>query len=824
VRNTTLKQWVLAALFLLMPWFADAAGLGRLVVLSSLGHPLVAEIDLVSVRQDELPTLSARLASPELYKKANLQYHAALIGLRLSIEKRASGQPYIRVESTRPVTEPFIDLLIELNWAAGRITREYTALLDPPGIAAAPVASAPVTAPPVSSPLPDPIAAPAPAARVASAAPAAPAAAAGAKQYGPIQRGETLGKIAASLKPEGVSLEQMLVGLYRSNPDAFIRNNLNLVKSGRILRVPEREELTAVPQQDAVKEYRAQVADWNTYRRQLADTAGAAPDSRSAASGKITPRVDDKAAGGAAKDVVRLSKGEPPGGAASASAEQRLRMLEEEAIARDKALQEANERIAQLEKTISDQKRLIELKSPALATAQQQAKPEAQPEAKPEPVKPAEAKKDEPQVAAATDKPVADAKPEQPKPQAAAAASPKPKAATPPPPPPSLLETILGEPMYLLAGGGAIVLAGLAFLMRRRRGGAKEEDAPVVKTAPTLAADAGTAAAVGVAATSAAVAAVTPDTKPAVATSDEVDPLAEAEVYIAYGRDGPAEEILKEAIVKNPGREDVQVKLLEIYAGRKDKAAFANLAGSFNRLTGGQGENWLKVAAMGYVLDSANPLYAAGKDVPAAVAAANEAVDLDLDFDLGSSGGATTTDITLDASMAQQATGETTQVMDPGAMRAMTGEGDKTQEVPAQPLMPDFNLDVPPAGPAADAPAPAAAGDNSIDFSLELPKLDQTQETKAAGASETRDGSSGLDFKLDIPDINLDLDGGKPTGAAAGGDKDAHWYDVQTKFDLAKAYQEMGDKDGAREILREVIKEGDVQQQAEAQGLLDKLG
>ncbi|MEK6594417.1 MAG: hypothetical protein AABZ67_15195, partial [Pseudomonadota bacterium] len=120
--NNTLKQWVLAALIVLMPWVADAAGLGRLIVLSSLGQPLNAEIDLVSVRNDELSTMSARLASPELYNQAKLQYGPALIGLRLSIEKRPGGQPYVKVASSRPVQEPFVDLLIELSWASGRIT------------------------------------------------------------------------------------------------------------------------------------------------------------------------------------------------------------------------------------------------------------------------------------------------------------------------------------------------------------------------------------------------------------------------------------------------------------------------------------------------------------------------------------------------------------------------------------------------------------------------------------------------------------------------------------------------------------------------------
>lgn len=877
MRNITLKQWVLAVLFLLMPWVADAAGLGRLTVLSSLGQPLNAEIDLVSVEKDELATLVTRLASPDAYKQANLQYGPALIGLRLSIEKRPNGQPYIRIMSTRPVNEAFIDLMIELSWATGRILREYTALIDPPGFALAPVTPAPVAVPesrPALAPSPPPAAAvPAPAKKAAIAAPVATR----GKDYGPIQRGETLYKIANSVKPEGVTLEQMLVGLYRSNPDVFINKNMNLVKSGKILRVPEKEELAAVTQQEAVKEVRVQAADWNAYRRKLADAAAPAPESRAAAGGKITPRVEDRAAAKEAKDVVRLSKVEPPKGArVPGNMTDRIRTLEEEVFAREKTLAEANARIAQLEKTLKDMQRLMEIKSSGMAAAQQkaEAKPPAQapaaPAAKPpapkpeivaaakpaaapqpEPPKPAadaatppaEAKKDEPQTAAVPAQPAVETKAEQPQPK------PKPKVVLPPPPPePDFVDILLGEPLYLAAGGGVILLGGLAFLMaRRRRSQAEAAYAEPIEPASTpskdIVGDTELTAAAGLTAEAGA-ATVAPMTA-GTAAVDEVDPLEEAEVYIAYGRDTQAEEILKEAIAKNPNREDVQLKLLGIYAARKDKSAFNGIAGGFHKLTGGQGENWLKVAAMGYALDPGNPLYEAGKDAPAAEPLAGGPTSTDLDFDLGlAAGGVTTTDIALDAG-ATQAQMERTEMMDPGAMQAMAGEAEKAEEsektgkASEAPLMPDFTLDIPDAGGtpvtadiSLDANPPADT--NMIDFNIELPKVDVPEagtetETKAAVAHDApaqkgRDTDAGLEFKIDVGDINLNLDDEpKSDATAAEGEKDAHWYDVQTKFDLAKAYQEMGDKDGAREILQEVVKEGDAEQQTEAKKLLETL-
>jgi pilus assembly protein FimV len=874
VRNSK-NIWLVALLVALLPCVAGAAGLGRLNVLSALGQPFNAEIELVSVTKEELGSLSARLGQPDAYRSANLQYNTALTGARATVERRPNGQAYVKIISTRPVTEPFIDVLIELTWAAGRLSREYTALLDPPGTAPAP---APViAATPESRPAPAPAPAPTPKAKPdrAPSAPVTPAAPmAGGKEYGPIQRGDTLGKIAKEVMPEGVTLEQMLVALYRTNTDAFINKNLNLVRTGKILRVPDREEVAAITKGEAVKVYRTHVADWNSYRQKVADSAGKTPaEGRTAVSGKITTKVEEKGPGGAAKDVVRLSKGEAPSAAAKGkprSSAERIRALEEEAVARERALKDANERVTQLEKTIKDMQKLAELKSPGMAAAQQQAqqatapkpdakapakpeakKPEAVAVAKPEPAKP-EAKKPDAVAAAKPEaakpeaakpepaKPEA-AKPEAPKPDTAKpdagksdappaqvavpdakkdapAAKPAPKkpAAPPPPPEPDLVDQILEaatDPVYLGIGGGILALGIVAFVMARRRRSRRGDDDTHIP--PKL--DKAAAAAAGAAAvTTETTAAQEPGA--AAAAADDVDPLAEAEVYIAYGRDGQAEEILKEALAKNPKREDVQLKLLEIYAARKDKSAFAKVAGDLHKQTGGSGDTWLKAAAMGYALDSANSLYAAGKDAAPAARAPAATADVDLDLGLGDAG--TTTDITLDAGAAGAAAGTDTAILDLGADEKAGGQ-------PA--ASPDFTLEVPAAeGTQTDVAleATATAQDtNMLDFKIELPAAAEEPATKAvAPAAAGTDG--GLDFKLDDLTIGDSKTGAGPLGGGGGGggEKDGHWYDVQTKFDLAKAYQEMGDKDGAKEILQEVIKEGDTEQKAQAKSLMDSLG
>jgi len=651
-------------------------------------------------------------------------------------------------------------------------------------------------------------------------------------EYGPIERGETLGKIARNVMPEGVTLEQMLVALHRSNPDAFIRNNMNLVRAGKILRVPNRDEIeTMIARDDAVAEYRTQVADWNAYRQKLAETAGAVPaETSTAVSGKITTKVDDKAASTAPKDVVKLSKGEPVGAAAGkgkpASNVERIRALEEEAVAREKALAEASSRITQLEKTIQDMKKLAELKSPGMAAAQQQAQQQAQQKAAPAPAakpaqQPAPVKPEAVAVAKSEPTPVpTPAATPAPQPQPVAQAKPKPVTA-PPAQEPELIDQILAaasDPLYL--GGGAIVLGGLAFWMvRRRRVSGGRSDSPPI--APKLGMAA--AAAAGAAAVTGDTAAETTVQTTAAPSPDDVDPMQEADVYIQYGRDGQAEEILKEALARNPNREDVQLKLLEVYAARKDVDAFGRVAANLNRLTGGTGGSWLRAAAMGYTLDPANALYEAGKQSMTATVVRPVGTASDVDLDLGGAEGPrVSTDIMLDAGAVEAAT-----VAIDTAILGTAAPDIGARDTPEAPL-PDFTLEVPPAGSSAHTDvaleaSPSARDNNVIDFHIELPTQDPVTVASAPPAAPKAD--AGLDFKIEGLDLALEGDPKTlPSGAAKDQEKNGHWYDVQTKFDLAKAYQEMGDRDGAREILQEVIKEGDGEQQTQAKKLLGSLG
>ena len=321
------KVW-LFIIVLMSPWAAHAAGLGKLTVNSALGQPFKAEIDLVAVKKEELPSLTARLASRDAFRKADVDYASFLSTFTVSIETRSDGQPYVRIVSPQPVVEPFLSMLIELNWASGRLLREYTVLLDlpetdipqpiAPATKIAPaeppiVKSEPVIVEKPDAPIKDFISDKKPAVQEP-----VPVGRTGTS-YGPIRSGDTLSRIARQVAPDGINLNQMLVALHRANRDAFSGNNINRLKVGPILRVPDNSEIAKISPAEAAIEVKTQIADWNAYRQKLAAATGAAPATgapKQTASGKIATIVEDNSAAARdpSKEVLKLSKGEELGG------------------------------------------------------------------------------------------------------------------------------------------------------------------------------------------------------------------------------------------------------------------------------------------------------------------------------------------------------------------------------------------------------------------------------------------------------------------------------------------------------------------------------
>ncbi|MDB5760046.1 MAG: fimV [Burkholderia sp.] len=915
-RSTAWKALGAAVVSAAMLGSAGAAGLGQLTVLSSLGQPLLAEIELTSVSRDEAGNLSVKLAPASAFRQANIEYNPALANLRFAIEQRGSRQ-IVRITSSQPVNEPFVDVLLEVNSNGSRLLREYVVLLDPAGTRRAqPAETAAAPAPAANAANPAAAAPAAPARRQAPAAPATPSpAAAPASESGAagnsyaVKRGDTLAEIAGQVKPEGVSLDQMLVAMQRANPNAFVGNNINRLRSGQILAVPAADAARAVPSGEARRIVVAQSADFNNYRNRLAGQVAGAGSSQGEggqlASGKITAKVEEQRnPAGESRDRLQVSRSGAPAGADA-----------EERIAQEKALAEANSRVKELEKTVSDLQRLLEVRNRDLAAKQNQAASPAAvaaagtggataTPAAPAAATPAPAAETAP-AAAAVAAPTPAATPAQTAPAAAEPAPPKPAkprpvVVTPAPAEPGLLEELTSNPAVL--GGSALLVALLAALgitrSRKARkaqaiGGSSILPTSTLKTNTLF----GTAGGQSVDTSNSV---FNSNFSPSASQLDtnEVDPVAEADVYIAYGRDAQAEEILKEALRTQPDRTAVRGKLLEIYSSRKDLRAFETTATELFSLTRGEGDEWAQAATLGSALDPTNPLYASAKkpaDEPvageaagamataaigaAALAATHEVVRDDHANDLDFDGLLSTTtqsdephhDLNLDdtpapsetpvaeaKAKAETETPATEDLVVPDLANELPPVAAATQPAPTEPepasnlLDFDFDLDsfgktTPPAAPVE--PTLADHADSRLmDFKLDddepapaAPAADQAEEEPFAlldpevpaahvpAPIEAPMVEQPVPVDFDLSGISLDLDA---HGAGSEALQDVptlgeHVYsntaEMATKLDLASAYQEIGDREGARELLEEVIRGGDTEQSEKARGLLQKL-
>ena len=279
--NKSIRISGLVCALMLASNVAGAAGLGRLTVQSALGQPLRAEIELLSVSKDELGSLTARLASPDAFRQARIDRTEAMGNLRFAVDQRPNGQPIVRITSATGVSDPFLDLLIELSWNSGRMIREYTILLDPlpdtkpvepTRTVVAPEAGRPVESKPATAPV---AVVAQPAKPVTQAAP--PAAPVAAKRYGPVKAGETLRGIAGKVKPSEVTLEQMMAGLYQANKGAFASANMNRLKRGQVLNVPTAETALTRSPKEAARMVQGHTNEWHAYRRKLASMAGTLP-------------------------------------------------------------------------------------------------------------------------------------------------------------------------------------------------------------------------------------------------------------------------------------------------------------------------------------------------------------------------------------------------------------------------------------------------------------------------------------------------------------------------------------------------------------------
>ena len=905
-----------AALCLAAP-AAWSLGLGRLQVQSALGESLRAEIDVTSLTPEESSNLRVRIASPDAYRTAGVDYNAVLPNTRAELLRRGDGRPYLKLSSDRGVQEPFVDVILEISWATGRLVREYTLLFDPPATARAAPPAAPATLPTMSAaaPGPAPVVAAAPAAVAAPVAapvalptpalnaaprsaerrvvaprpvdrappvPRAPRATASVTAAAPVdaseykvKAGDSLSRIAERTQRPGVSLDQMLVALYRNNSQAFMDNNMNRLKAGVVLSVPSADAAKGVTSTEARQVIQAQSADFGAYRQRL---AGVVPTTRAEgstrqASGKVEASVDDRKAGAAATpDKLTLSKG-----AASAKSS----ALDEQ-ISKERAKKADEVRVAELAKNVDELKKLSSAAAASAAAAKPSpapakpaavasapapsaapavppavvaaAKPAAAPVAPPAPApapaasvaavpaSPAPAPTPAPTPPAPTP---ATAPAAVPAPTVAAASAPAPKAAasvavaakpsaipSAPVDEPGLLGSLIDDnPMALGLGGLAIALLagfGIYGFTKRSKKDASETSFLESRLQPDSFFGASGGQRIDTRDAGGPASSMSYSLSQLDAIGD-VDPVAEADVYLAYGRDLQAEEILKEAMRSTPDRMAIRTKLLEVYAKRRDTKGFELLATQLFALTRGEGEDWAKAQELGSQIDPENPLFMPGGAPVMAHGATGEMIE-----PLGAS---TMPQSVLPSpsqfgSSLTGVTGPDSSGMDLDLDLDDFDAGAPTVKapLPAPTAAPSTAFSAPAVNPRADDRTVHKLDDDmSLDFSL--PEPTAAVAPRAAAAAGTLKAPA-----FDLSSISLDLDApGTPSAsrsAAAGtefGDLDLPSLGdvdddpLSRKLELAEEFRQIGDTDGARELLHEVVAKSSGSVKTRAQSMLADL-
>lgn len=898
-----------------MPIEGHALGLGRVNVLSALGSPLKAEIDITSISPSEASSLKAKIASQEVYRSAGLDFNQVLSNVSITLEQRPSGKQFLRITSGSTVTEPFVDAILDIKWSSGQLVREYTMLFDPPDLVATttrvqeapspavtPVmmdappslpqraaSSAPSNAsdgladigdddmvdgadaaPPATpvraattksgsavtlkKPAPTAVAtAPAPKAETKTAplkkpaVEAKPPAPAEAKNQASstsvktiaVKAGDTLSSLAEKHRTEGVSLDQMIVSLYRNNTNAFFGDNLNRMKSGVVLKVPEAEVSQLTSSADARRLIVAQSADFEAFRQRLAGatTTRVPAVAKQQVTGTVETEVKDQQAIQAAMpNKLTLSKGG-------------MKPSEADSIAKSRAQAESASRVTELSRNLDDLEKIKEQVIQAKPTEKTEASGPlvASSQTLAEPAKPMEEPADSKTAASsASVSETTDLAPMEAAPEPAPIPAPAPvQVAEPEPEPvgPTLAERFNGLTRQLHINPGviagavsllALLGAGFLFWRSRRKSDASETSFLESRLQPDSFFGASGGQRV--------------DTRDAAGPSSmsyslsqldaigDVDPLAEADVYLAYGRDLQAEEILKEALRSTPERLPIHTKLMEVYAKRRDSKAVEQVAKGLFGLTNGEGPDWSRAKELGLSVDPGNPLY---KTAAVAMAMADE------------SGG-----IVQDGP-AVAAVDQTAPLV---RSRSVSEQRDPIQSDAQDSAFGDIDLDIslPPTpemlGQAATEPmalsesrqpdqrlidAKASESSDALDFEFDI---DIDADEAIVKKPQAVPAAATPMPEFDLSSISLDLDD-EPAEKASSSELSLPVADtmpaeldvrvpltaemvndpMQRKLELAQEFMQIGDADGARELLTEVATGGKPETIAKARLLLDKL-
>jgi pilus assembly protein FimV len=835
---------LLVAIGALLPTGAYALGLGEIRVHSELNQPLEAEVEVFGARPGEAEELVVSLADSQSFRQTGLDRPHILTTLRFAVARRSDGLPYIKVFTLGDVREPLLTFLVEVDWAKGRIMREFTVLLDPPGMAAG-RDPAPVVA---SSRRPS-LVRPAVAATdvavgarsatgvaASTATDASPDSPAERRHYGPVHKNETLWDIAKATRSSvKVSMAQMMLAYQQINPDAFIHANINRLRAGVVLRIPTTADIAAFERGDALARVDRQNALWQS---------GSAKAARRGVPGQMADDADSTSGSVATVADVhdRVAKGDtdltvPPDDAEATLLTGPQEFAENEAL---------REQVASLERKLERLQDLIELKSQEVAELQSIRN-------RTDVVSHREIARMFPFAAAAENEP-----PFYLAPMGVAAAEitsddldrlaskqlsaigtpgtqlPSGKLVTP--------EAAVGVPLVFMLG------VAMIYLRRRETGDvAMTRAAPVSgmkprnhgRTRSASDADIGTNADVAGNGRANRTNAATPGMRGIGEGDDRAarsmltegldKTISEVDIYLAYELHREAEELLREVINENPARKDYRVKLIETYFAAHDKARFIAEAEALQReMSEGDRNHWKRVADMGAQLAPEHWLFGNHAALQAA-----EQSELDV------------TDVTLTADDTELLAEDTepqgdrsteddftlTQTIDLTELNIPSDEpSDEVAE--NDPLSVEMDDAPDPALPIAADDEPSFESSVEEEFFLDTDLHEPQGPTSPGAVSDTRrvgdtpqpSGAQQIE-PLDAPE-NLDCD--PETIDAVGDDDDDDLEvpdaleEVDTMLELAKAFMDIGDVRGARDTLREVLAEGNEEQRAEAERLLKR--
>lgn len=860
----------MAAASALSSGMANALGLGELTLKSAQNQPLEAEIELLDVRDLTAAQLAPSLAPPEEFAKAGVNFSSALQDLRFTPVINPNGRSVLRVTSSQPIPGPVVKFLVQVMWPQGRLLRDYNVLLDQAKAQGPEAATGNVAA-----------------------------ATTGPGSY-TTQRRDTLWQIAAR-NAQGGSIQQTMIAIQALNPDAFIGNNINQLKVGQVLRLPDQQQIQSIAQGEANREVAEQYAAWREGRRlgprarQLDATRRGAADAAPAAI--------------AQGDNLRLvSPGNQPGAGQAKALNDKLAVAQESLDTSRRDNEELKSRMSDLQSQLDKLQRLIELKNDQLARLEAQGAATPAPAAT-VPGEPGQQAPAPSQAAVPVTDPVPTASqptvPDQPviapAPSAAPDAQPAAQA-----PSDSTLDDVLGSRwlLWLIAGSTVLVLALLLWLLARKRRAQQEAEKHlrmaraleeeqiegfdpeddsldgVEVVSPTVTLSPAAVAASAAAAAASEKPAAQPVREPA---ADPYGPLlAQADTCIAEGRLNRATELLEPAVASAPRRDDLRLKLMEVYARQGDQSAFAEQERQLPATAGNTAEvaglrerypAMLALAAAGvgaaalaakldeqYVqglLDDqpgsphAEPAEsdtqaAAGPDafddIPTLDTAALDDQALEDNFDL-SLDDPSPEPATSAADPADEALSAGGQIQDPADADFETLLAQASAEAqPAQDLS-DFDLDIgePEGAGGRDDAAPSTvdsvpAFDPATDFDLPA-DFDLSLQDDSPGAQQFASELDDVNAELDKLSQSLESPSLEPHFTAEDAaaqpelepidDLDFDFFsgadEVATKLDLARAYIDMGDHQGARDILDEVVKDGDERQREEAEDMLSRL-